>query len=131
MSKAMTKAQITHLTERIDAAITQAKNTFTESLPPCGGLSPSQKAAEVAAGRFKVVTNKDGTLPNYTSEAIQFPAEVKIRAQKSKNDAAVAKFLAPLKNKKAAILDNAVLGDASEALAALNAFVGSLAVKQK
>ena len=129
MSKAMSKNQIEHMSNRIESAIKDAVEKFKKTLPEPKYLSEKQRASAIKAGQYRIQLAEDGTVPYYTNVAIKYHANETADAQAAKNSSAVDKFSAPLRARKAAIMDNAILGGADEALAALNEFIAQLAKK--
>lgn len=124
MSKPLSKPQIEHLSRRIDAAISEATRKHAATLPEVKEMTDAQKLTALRQGEFKV-KKYDGRV-YYLHDAIEFDGELEAQVQKKKNEAASEKYAKPLYAKKQKIMDEAILGDAASALAAMENFIASL-----
>jgi len=129
MSKAMTKGQTEHLSNRIGQEIRAAITAFESKLPDPKYPSNEQKLAAICSGVAKLKKDIDGRY-TYLFDSFTYPEVEKAYATEKANRLAIAKFSAPLYAKKQAIMDNAILGSADEALAVLNKFVVELSKKK-
>lgn len=117
--KPMTSAQIKHLEARINYINNAVIRKFEATEPVPKDLSFQDKYAAIKNGTAKL--RPFAALSRYTDlvEAYEFPGDaeydVKQKAYSAKHDALINK----LRNKKQKLMDTAILGDASDALAAL------------
>lgn len=132
MAKAMTKGQIEHLAARIDGEIGKAVAAFEAKLPEVdmARITFKQKVDLIRSGKAVMLPNEKLCSSTDLDDAYTYPTWDKASATNeklhAKREADIEKFKKPLLAKRQAIMDNAILGGADEALAALQDFVAQL-----
>lgn len=122
-SKPLTAAQIKHISERTQAIVKEAVAKFLDSLPPPKPLlTDQQRTKAIRSGEAVLRKGRDASDYMRIGEAFDYPQEAEAKAFNKARGAKAAAFEASLKAKRQAVIDQAVLGSASDALAALTAF---------
>lgn len=124
---ALTKRQLEWLETRTKAIIETQVNKFKDTLPELPTLGFRDKLAAIRAGKAKL--KPDGELNMWTDlgDAYTYPTFTPIQKKKDEREAMIAKYRRTLEAVQEKVMDNAILGDAKEALAALESFTAQIA----
>lgn len=124
---ALTKKQLEWLETRTEAAIEARVTKFRGTLPELPTLGFRDRLAAIRAGKAKL--KPDSELNHWTDlvDAYTYPTFVPIQKKKDEQEARISQYRKALKSAKEKLMDNAILGDAKEALAALESFSAQIA----
>lgn len=124
---ALTKKQLEWLETRTEAIIEARITKFRGTLPELPTLGFRDQIAAIRAGKAKL--KPDGELNNWTSlaDAYTYPTFAPIQKKKDEQEARISEYRKALKSAKDKLMDNAILGDAKGALAALESFTAQIA----